>query len=91
MNALLLILIALILDLYLGEPKKHHPLIWFGNLAKLLETRFNTSQKSYRAGVFALLLAVLPVAALFFYIEQYLQAYSWLWHWWQTEAKEEKW
>ncbi len=60
------ILIALVLDQILGEPRRGHPLVGFGNLARQLESRFNQGDehKRFRNGMIAWVLAVLPLAAL---------------------------
>lgn len=63
------IILAIGLDLWLGEPKRGHPLVAFGRYASWLErrlldggnrSRLQKQQKS--AGVLALVLAVAPIA-----------------------------
>ena len=41
MSPAFVIIIALIVDACLGEPKKFHPLIGFGSLSSKYESRFN--------------------------------------------------
>ncbi|GAB4292703.1 MAG: adenosylcobinamide-phosphate synthase CbiB [Thiohalomonadaceae bacterium] len=53
---------ALLLDLWLGEPRHYHPLVGFGRLAAALEVRLNRRRRLL--GVLALSLAVLPPVAL---------------------------
>lgn len=63
---LIKILIALIADQILGEPRKGHPLVAFGNHANRLEARYNngSEQQRLRSGVIAWCIAVLPWVAL---------------------------
>lgn len=49
---------AVLLDYWLGEPRRYHPLVGFGRLASLLEVRLNRHRRGL--GVLALLLLVLP-------------------------------
>lgn len=66
------ILIALVLDQLLGEPKRGHPLVAFGRWASALETRLNGTRASTGIhsfgprirGLIAWMLAVLPFVAL---------------------------
>jgi adenosylcobinamide-phosphate synthase len=60
----IIIIIALLLDAVIGEPRRWHPLVGFGNLAIWLEQKLNNhetqSQVRLRvAGLFAWNLAVL--------------------------------
>lgn len=54
---------ALLLDRLLGEPRRFHPLVGFGNYAAWLERRLNVGASRVR-GVLTWLLAVLPFVAL---------------------------
>ena len=66
MTPLLIVLAALLLDQWLGEPRRGHPLVAFGVLANWLEARLNPAapeQGRFR-GVLALVLAVLPLTLL---------------------------
>lgn len=64
--------IALILDTLLGEPKRFHPLVGFGNLATALETQLNKHQMSTSTqrllGTLAWVFAVLPICAFIYFI-----------------------
>ncbi|TMM46093.1 cobalamin biosynthesis protein [Colwellia ponticola] len=78
------LLLALLLDKYLGEAKRFHYLVGFGWLAKKLEMRLNPvnkqSNKSTLAaklrGTLAWSLLVLPLPLIYFYHLNYL---SWYW------------
>ena len=60
----LLLVSGVLLDYALGEARHWHPLVGFGNLAKLLERRFNHGGARYARGIAAWALAVLPLTAL---------------------------
>lgn len=60
----LLLVAGVLLDFALGEARRWHPLAGFGNLAKLLERRFNRGALRHARGSAAWLLAVLPLTAL---------------------------
>lgn len=47
-------------DRWLGEPRRAHPLVAFGNLAKLVEGHLNTGRRGRLAGLLAWGLVVLP-------------------------------
>ncbi len=74
MSVLLSLLIALVLDKLLGEPRRWHPLVGFGNLAGRIEAVGNTSKSTVTAktsatavkfvGVVCWCLAVLPLIVL---------------------------
>lgn len=61
MSLIIVIVVAVLIDQWLGEPKQHHPLNYFGNWAQAIEKRFNHSNASQLSGVIALLLAVVPI------------------------------
>ncbi|MEG3766486.1 adenosylcobinamide-phosphate synthase CbiB [Alteromonas sp. 14N.309.X.WAT.G.H12] len=67
-----ILLTALLLDRWLGEPVRFHPLIGFGHMANGLEETLNVSDLSpgygKLAGVVALLCLVLPIVGLLFFI-----------------------
>jgi adenosylcobinamide-phosphate synthase len=54
----LLTLAGVLLDAVLGEPRRWHPLVGFGNYAKFLERHLSRGTRTW--GVFAVLCAVLP-------------------------------
>ncbi|KQQ42424.1 cobalamin biosynthesis protein CobD [Duganella sp. Leaf126] len=62
----LLMVAGVLLDLLLGEARRWHPLVGFGNLAMALERRLNrgTGRARFRRGILAWLLAVLPVTVM---------------------------
>jgi adenosylcobinamide-phosphate synthase len=55
-------LLAVLLDRLLGEPRRFHPLVGFGNLAAAIEKRLN--RRTRLGGVIGWALAVLPAVAL---------------------------
>lgn len=57
-------LAAVMLDRLLGEPRRFHPLVGFGNLASAIEKRLN--RRSIASGLIGWALAVLPWVALAF-------------------------
>ena len=68
------VIIALILDLLVGEPRRWHPLVGFGNVADWLENKLNrvrnkSSFLSRLWGVAAWGLLILPMVALFYWLE----------------------
>lgn len=56
-----LVLGAMLLDHWLGEPKRWHPLVGFGRLADVLENTFNRAGWRRLRGLLAWALAVLPL------------------------------
>jgi adenosylcobinamide-phosphate synthase len=58
----LAMLAAVLLDAWLGEPRRAHPLVMFGRLAGWIETRLHRDRR--RIGVMAWMIAVLPLVAL---------------------------
>ncbi|MGY1489258.1 adenosylcobinamide-phosphate synthase CbiB [Methylobacillus pratensis] len=74
-----LLITALLLDRLLGEPRRWHPLVGFGNLASALERRLNRQHAPLIArllGLLAWLILLLPAWALAFWLTQL--AYGWL-------------
>lgn len=59
-----LMLAGVLLDAVLGEARRWHPLVGFGNLAYALERRLNRGRFRFARGVLTWLLAVLPLTAL---------------------------
>lgn len=55
-----LVALGIALDLLLGEARRWHPLVGFGNLAKRIEGRLNHAPALRLSGVLAWCLAVLP-------------------------------
>lgn len=58
----LAMLVAVLLDAWLGEPRRAHPLVMFGHLAGYIEMRLHGDRRP--AGVVAWVLAVLPLVVL---------------------------
>ena len=61
----LLLAAGLLLDLLLGETRRWHPLVGFGNLAAFIERRLNGGNARLLRGSVAWALAVLPLSFLF--------------------------
>ncbi len=57
---LTVILTALLLDYWLGEPRHYHPLVGFGQLASYTERRLNNSSGSMLSGGIAVFLLLTP-------------------------------
>lgn len=60
----LLLIAGVLLDLLLGETRRWHPLVGFGNVAQWLERHANRGTWRIARGTFAWSLAVLPLTAL---------------------------
>lgn len=60
----LLMVAGVLLDLMLGEARRWHPLVGFGNLAMALERRLNRGGLRFWRGALAWTLAVLPLTAI---------------------------
>ena len=71
----LTLILALLLDHWLGEPKKYHPLVFFGRLANALENKLHNQNRSALnqkiAGLIALLLMILPLSGLVYLLSQW--------------------
>lgn len=59
-----MVILAFVLDKCLGEPKKYHPLVFYGQYVNAIEKQFNQSGAKRWHGVFGYLLAVLPLLAV---------------------------
>ena len=64
----LLLVCGVLLDVMLGEARRWHPLIGFGNLAQAIERRLNQGGLHFMRGPGAWLLAVVPLSALAFLV-----------------------
>jgi adenosylcobinamide-phosphate synthase len=60
----MLMVAGVLLDLLLGEARRWHPLVGFGNLAYAIERRLNRGGLRFWSGVLAWALAVLPLVLL---------------------------
>ncbi|MGL4318622.1 MAG: adenosylcobinamide-phosphate synthase CbiB [Pseudomonas sp.] len=71
MSLALFSLAGVALDGWLGEPRRWHPLVGFGNLAQRIEQRLNSGGHGWRShGVTGWCLAVLPPVALVWLLAQ---------------------
>lgn len=74
MDLTLTIILAVLLDHWLGEPKKYHPLVFFGQLASFTETNLiqadSLPTKLRLRGLLALLLMVFPFTAVVYVLTQ---------------------
>lgn len=61
----LLLVAGIALDLLLGETRRWHPLVGFGNLSMFIERRLNHASGRLLRGLLAWMLAVLPLTLLF--------------------------
>ena len=77
MNLTLTIILAILLDHWLGEPKKHHPLVFFGQLATWIETSLlkqkHSALKQKIYGMMAHLLLLIPLSGLVYLVIQRTQ------------------
>jgi adenosylcobinamide-phosphate synthase len=62
MSTVLAMLAALLLDALLGEPRRAHPLVGFGQLARWIEARCHADRRA--AGVLAWAVAVVPLTVM---------------------------
>jgi len=67
MILLFTLITALVVDHFIGEPRRFHPLIIFGNFANKLEKKFNKGnhQQQFIGGLVAWCLLVLPLPLLY--------------------------
>ena len=75
-------LIALALDQWLGEPKRHHPLVGFGQLAERVEQRLNRAGLAAHGrrlrGLLGWALLVLPLPLLILWLHAHWFGGGWL-------------
>lgn len=73
---------AICLDWLLGEPKKYHPLVYFGALATQVEGLFlKTCQSPFSqklSGLLAMLIIVLPLMTLLIFVQSQYPLSPWL-------------
>ena len=77
----LIAIVALLLDQLLGEAKRFHPLIGFGNLAVWLEQRVNTrptERLSVLSGLLCLTLLILPISSIIWLLQVSLDSLGWI-------------
>lgn len=69
----LILILAVLLDLWLGEPQKYHPLVFFGHCVKAIEKRClhlkHCAFKQKLYGGIALFCLVFPMTALFYLLD----------------------
>lgn len=71
----LTLLVAVLLDFWLGEPKKYHPLVFFGDLSHKIENIlqrphvFSVGQRT--VGLIAVVIMVLPISLLVYRVCQW--------------------
>lgn len=77
MILLFTLVIALVVDNFIGEPNRFHPLVIFGNFANKLEKKFNkgNQQQQFFGGLAAWCLLVLPLPLLYVLLLWLLPAY----------------
>jgi adenosylcobinamide-phosphate synthase len=70
-----MIILAVLLDHWLGEPKKYHPLVYFGHAANSIEAKLrkqnHTALIQKLAGLIALLLLICPFTVFVYSLSQY--------------------
>jgi adenosylcobinamide-phosphate synthase len=77
MTTALSMVLAVLLDAWLGEPRRFHPLVWFGRLSRVIESRWHADRRM--AGIVAWALTVLPLVAVAWLLHRLLDsAASWL-------------
>lgn len=77
----IIVIISLLLDAVIGEPRRWHPLVGFGNMAHWLEQKLNNhevqSQVKVRvAGLFTWALVILPFVIGSYFLEQFSSTYQ---------------
>lgn len=75
----LLMVVGVLLDLALGEARRWHPLVGFGNLAMALERRLNRGGLRFWRGALAWALAVLPLTVAALLVVGTNAAQPWIW------------
>lgn len=77
MILLFTLITALVVDHFIGEPSRFHPLVIFGNLANKLEKKFNkgSHQQQLVGGLIAWCLLVLPLPLLYLLLLWILPVY----------------
>lgn len=71
----LAVILAVILDKAFAEPRRHHPLVYFGAWAQWLQVRLNKHKRRRIRGVIAVAAAVLPLVLAALLLEYYLAGY----------------
>lgn len=70
----IIMLSALIIDWFVGEPKRFHPLVGFGTLVNNIEAHLNYAKQQrfvqFFAGMLALVICVVPITVITYLISQ---------------------
>lgn len=72
MDILILVPLALLLDYFLGEPLRFHPLVGFGELSNWLESKTNNGKYLFLRGVATWLLAVIPITLIIYFLDRWI-------------------
>ncbi|UZE97494.1 adenosylcobinamide-phosphate synthase CbiB [Alkalimarinus alittae] len=76
MDTFVIVLLALIFDRMLGEAKRFHPLVGFGNIANRIEQGLNNGAHKKLKGLIAVFIAIAPITFVFVLIDSLLQDVS---------------
>ncbi len=97
MSFLLILPLALLLDLILGEPKRFHPLVGFGYLVERAEQLLNRGRCRIGWGLLAWTLLVVPCVMGVYLLDQWLGGwwlslfFGWLALGWQSLRQHGRW
>lgn len=71
------LVIALVIDHFIGEPNRYHPLVLFGNLANTLQKRLNkgTAKQRFLKGILGWSVLVLPAPLIYILLMWILPTY----------------
>ncbi len=69
------LILAVLLDHWLGEPQKYHPLVFFGNLARQIEIKlrcpWHLAIQQKLMGCIALFLMIMPFSLIIYFLDQW--------------------
>ena len=97
MLSLLMLPACLLLDHFLGEPKRYHPLVAYGALVDRLEAVFNTGQEKISKGIIAWVFAVIPLVLLVWLVDNLIGGwwlsllFGWIAIGWNSLRQHGKW
>ncbi len=81
MNLTFVIILAVLLDHWLGEPQKFHPLIFFGQLVDKVEKiglkKNNSVFKQKIRGGISMLILITPFSMVIYWLERWVQSQHW--------------
>ena len=72
MNYLMVVPLALLLERFLGEPSRYHPLVGFGHLANWIESEMNRGASQFRRGAIAWAVSVVPITLIIYWLDSSL-------------------